>query len=63
MFNLLARLKLMVTRHHDYCVRCRAHQRVSDVEYTDLATARGPRRSRRGTCTVCGVRTSVFVSA
>lgn len=63
MFSFLARLKGMVIRHTNYCVACRGYQRVTGVEYTDLVTARGPRRSRRGTCTVCGSRTSQLVAA
>ncbi len=63
MFSFLARLKEMVVRHRDYCVKCREHRRVCNTEYTDLVTATGPRRSRRGTCTVCGSRTSQLVAA
>jgi hypothetical protein len=63
MFSFLARLKELVIRHRDYCVKCREHQRVRDTEYTDIRTAAGPRRSRRGTCTVCGARTSQFIAA
>ena len=63
MFSFLARLKEKITRHRDYCVKCREHRRVCNTEYTDLVTATGPRRSRRGTCTVCGSRTSQLIAA
>jgi len=63
MFSFLARIKEKIMRHRDYCLKCKEHQRVCNTEYTNLVTARGPRRSRRGTCTVCGARTSQLVAA
>ena len=63
MFSFLARLKEMVVRHRDYCLKCQEHQRVCNTEYTDLVPARGLRRSRRGTCPVCGSRTSQLIAA
>ena len=63
MFSFLARLKEKITRHRDYCLKCKEHQRVCNTEYINLSTSAGPRRSRRGTCTVCGARTSQLVAA
>ena len=63
MFSFLARLKEKITRHRDYCLKRKDYQRVCNTKYINLSTSAGPRRSRRGTCTVCGARTSQLVAA
>ena len=62
MLMFLSRLKDLLAPHHDYCVKCRDHQRVSDTRVTEIKGPYGLRRSRRGICTVCGSRTSQLIA-
>jgi hypothetical protein len=41
-----------------YCMRCKEHRTMSDVQ---IATAANGRRSARGVCPVCGAKMSTFL--
>jgi len=58
MFDFLARLKEILKRPRNYCLRCRQLQIVVSVRYVPV----NDRRTRQGRCAECGSKTSAFVT-
>jgi len=57
--GLFERLRTLFVKTKDFCVNCKEYRPIRDVHFkTVIKTGR---RSRQGTCTFCGCKTSKFV--